>query len=438
MSLTKVISCLLSLRMSIKDKIREILGSKVVMVYGLAQILNLLSLYFIGKSYTSDQYGLYILISTFAGIFITLSNGKYNNNIVSSNIVSERRILIWLSVIINLVLNSIGFIFIYLLAPNIVQINFLNTNFLMVPVAFWISLYCFVAGLNLLSDSVLNSVEYYQKMSFGRLVKSVFFLISVSVFKDLGWKGLILSVLIGQICQLMLNVDVLIKKASKKVPTYIEITSIARKYFASPKYNIPLSLLIATSDYIFYALIRQFWGLYFLGNFSMAEKIVRIPVSLIGQPLSEKFFKTSSNQNSSGEIDKLRVRFLSYLKDGFLLLLIPSIICAVFGEKIVKILLPEQWHNVGWIIRIMSPLIFTYFLIASMRILPIVLNIQRRYTFLESLTFLLLCFLITAAGVLGFPDYLLVILKMAGEVLISLYITYWLYNKIGIQSNSNA
>ncbi|MBL7829659.1 MAG: oligosaccharide flippase family protein [Saprospiraceae bacterium] len=275
-------------------------------------------------------------------------------------------------------------------------------------------------------------------MSFGRLVKSVFFLISVSVFKDLGWKGLILSVLIGQICQLMLNVDVLIKKASKKVPTYIEITSIARKYFASPKYNIPLSLLIATSDYIFYALIRQFWGLYFLGNFSMAEKIVRIPVSLIGQPLSEKFFKTSSNQNSSGEIDKLRVRFLSYLKDGFLLLIIPSIICAVFGEKIVKILLPEQWHNVGWIIRIMSPLIFTYFLIASMRILPIVLNIQRRYTFLESLTFLLLCFLITAAGVLGFPDYLLVILKMAGEVLISLYITYWLYNKIGIQSNSNA
>lgn len=170
----------------------------------------------------------------------------------------------------------------------------------------------------------------------------------------------------------------------------------------------------------------------------MAEKIVRIPVSLIGQPLSEKFFKTSSNQNSSGEIDKLRVRFLSYLKDGFLLLIIPSIICAVFGEKIVKILLPEQWHNVGWIIRIMSPLIFTYFLIASMRILPIVLNIQRRYTFLESLTFLLLCFLITAAGVLGFPDYLLVILKMAGEVLISLYITYWLYNKIGIQSNSNA
>ncbi len=285
---------------------RRIVENKMVLVYGLAQLLNMLSILIIGKNYTSDQYGVYVLVSSFAGIVITLSNGKYHNNIISSNITHEKKLLVWVSLYTTISVNIICFIILYFAAVFTLKLNYLNTELLMLPATFWISLYCLIAGLNILTDSVLNSQQLYSRMSFGRLIKSLFFLVSIFIFKELGWRCLILSIFIGQLSQFTMNANILLKFITGTNPTKRELVSVAKKYIASPKYNIPLSLLISSSDYIFYSLIRHFWGINFLGNFSMAEKIIKIPVSLIGQPLAEIFFKKSADNFSSGQLDKLR------------------------------------------------------------------------------------------------------------------------------------
>ncbi|HMG15761.1 MAG TPA: hypothetical protein VK590_09950 [Saprospiraceae bacterium] len=403
---------------------------KIVSVYALAQILNIYSIVVIGRNYPTEQYGIYVLVSSLAGIIITFSNGKYHNNIVSSNQLLQKKQLIWLSIIITFSINLLFIIILFLLPHLFTNFNYLNESLYFIPVPLLLIAYCVFAGLNILTDAILNDKEQYLRMSIGRLVKATFFLIGIILFKNLGWKALLLSILLAQFFQLLFNGFSLLKALESYYPNKTDLRQASIEFKSSPKYNILLSLLISSTDYIVYTIIKQFWGIGFLGNFSLAEKLIKLPVALIGQPLSEQFFKKNASHYNADSILDLKQHCIQYLKLGFLILILPMFIAYFFSKDLVALFLPSQWQAVGWIASILAPVMLFYFILASWRSLSIVLKIQRQHFWVELICFITFCSIIILSGIFHLNEFQLVVLKMISEVCVSIVIIKWFYDKI--------
>lgn len=405
---------------------------KIVTVYAIAQVLNIYSILIIGKKYSSDQYGIYVLISSLTGIIITLSNGKYHNNIISSDNQIKKKQLIFLSIIITITINLIFLIALFLLPLLFPNYKDINESLFHIPISFWVAAYCLFAGLNILTDAVMNDKEFYLKMSFGRLVKAICYLIGILLLNNLGWKGLLLSILLAQFIQFIFNGVHLYNAIEGHTPIRKELLTAAFEFKSSPKYNILLSLLIASTDYVVYSIIRYFWGLNFLGKFSLAEKIIKLPVALIGQPLAEQFFKKNADYYNSSKTEELKKSCLQYLKLGFLLLIVPILIALLFSKSIIDNFFPLEWNDLGWIVSILSPVMLFYFLVASWRSLSIILNIQKQHFWIELICFVFICLAILLTGICKLNEIELVFIKMVTEIMASISLLYWLYVKITI------
>lgn len=403
---------------------------KIVTVYAIAQVLNIYSILIIGNKYSSDQYGIFVLISSLTGIIITLSNGKYHNNIISSDNQIKKKHLIFLSLIITLSINTIFLIVLFLLPLLFPNYKVINESLFHIPIPFWVSAYCLFAGLNILTDAVMNDKEYYLKMSFGRLVKAIFYLLCILFLNKLGWKALLLSILFAQFIQFLFNGAHLYKAIENYSPQKDDLFKAASEFKASQKYNILLSLLISSTDYVVYSIIQYFWGLNFLGKFTLAEKIIKLPVALIGQTLSEQFFKKNAVYYNSFKTEELKQSCLQYLKSGFLLLIGPILIAILFSKRIINYFFPVEWNDLGWIVSILAPVMLFYFLVASWRSLSVILKIQKQHFWIELICFVSICLIILLTGILKCNEFSLVLIKMGIEIIASISLLYWLYTKI--------
>ncbi len=98
-----------------------------------------------------------------------------------------------------------------------------------------------------------------------------------------------------------------------------------------------------------------------LGGYSMNEKLLGLPLRLIGAPINTIYFRTATEYYNSGK-DLSRFTF-SLITKIMLLSLVPSILIILWGEYLFAIFLGENWSIAGEIAKYL--IVFYVFMFCS-------------------------------------------------------------------------
>jgi O-antigen/teichoic acid export membrane protein len=229
------------------------------------------------------------------------------------------------------------------------------------------------------------SDENYSRISLVRLTQSlstnglkVFFGLA-----NFGVIGLILSVLLGLVASNVLFLKGLFTPVFK-----------LKKYFSTNKtgvlvhrhrdltfFNLPHVALDLLRDLLLAVFIMEAFNDTEYGLFDHSFRMLKIPLVLLGAAVGQVLFtKCSQMVNDKEALSPLILKVVFALAG---LGVLPFVLIYLFGTEIFSFVFSEKWAGSGSYGEIITIWIFVNFIVSPLSYLPIVLNRQRSYFFMN-------------------------------------------------------
>lgn len=121
--------------------------------------------------------------------------------------------------------------------------------------------------------------------------------------------------------------------------------------------------------------LNAYGGLSYVGNYSFANRMLGLPISLFGASIGDVFRQKATEQYiQNGECLKL---FLNTMKGLFFIGFFPCLVLLLFGPSLFQIVFGKEWREAGVIAQylsvlflariVVSPLTYMYFVAGKMR-----------------------------------------------------------------------
>lgn len=209
----------------------------------------------------------------------------------------------------------------------------------------------------------LNRDSLFKQISFAAFVQS-FSIAIYQVLTGLWLKSgfnLALGSFIGQ-----LSAIIFILYFDKRILTVLfqmskdELIYVAKRFSKFPKYDLWAGLFNIGFQQIPVVLISSLFGKSYAGHFSLTQRILQVPTSLIGGSVLGAFrVKSIEEVGSKGECTST---FLKILKFMFIMGIVPSIIILLAGKQIFVLIFGGQWEMAGLFSQIMIVMFFLKFI----------------------------------------------------------------------------
>jgi O-antigen/teichoic acid export membrane protein len=247
----------------------------------------------------------------------------------------------------------------------------------------------FAIGIYTIFNLWLNRKGFYKDISAGKISRSAF----SSIF-SLGFGmtllksgGLIIADTIGQ---LVSGIFVMIKalkydrdKMSKI--SLVEMKKQAVRYVHFPKFNIVSGFFEKASGQAPVILLSSFFGPAVSGLFSLSQRIIAAPGSLIGSSVGDVFRQQASIEyKKNGNCTKT---FLSLLKFLVLIAVIPFAILIVFAPFLFSFIFGPEWRIAGEYAQIMTIMFFLSFVVSPLSNMFIIAEKQKIDLIIQILLF---------------------------------------------------
>lgn len=340
-----------------------------------AQIIPMVVAPLLTRIYTPNDYGLLALFSSLSAFFSIVATARYELAIVLPAKDEHAFNLFALSSVITVVFSLILLI-IFCYTPTSFWELLLNSS-----LENWI----YVIPLNVLLLGLYQSLSYwanrkkeYKRIALSRVYQSV--LVAFSNIGmglcEFGVSGLIVGGIIGQsIATIILGWQTWIKDrfliAVVKYKTMMEQANLYKKF---PLINTPHALLdtINTSGTIF--ILTYYFGTNVVGQFAIMQRILQMPVSLIGGAIAQVFYQSASQRFQEGKcIRPLVVKLLHRLVN---LIIVPAFILFFFAPDLFNFVFGERWSIAGQYTQMLVPYMFFHFLVSPLSFIPFILNEQ--------------------------------------------------------------
>ncbi len=118
-----------------------------------------------------------------------------------------------------------------------------------------------------------------------------------------------------------------------------------KNYKRFPLYQMPANLVATVGNQIPVQAIESLYSSTALGMYSMALKILSLPVTLLATPVNRVYFREASQRYNQGQ-DVGEFSF-KILETNIKVAILPIMVLMVFGEWIFAIFLGEQWREAG-------------------------------------------------------------------------------------------
>ena len=165
---------------------------------------------------------------------------------------------------------------------------------------------------------------------------------SISLF--LGIMGLSSpGYMIGTICSLILSILLMIKNANPYDEHFSlhEIKETLLIYKEFPLVQMPANVVSVVSQQIPIQYLGNVFSKAALGGFTMANRILSIPIALISTQISKVYQRELAIRNNEGE--HVGNFALDLLRKNYFLAFVPIFILVVFGQPVVGIALGNKW-----------------------------------------------------------------------------------------------
>ncbi len=360
------------------------------------------------RLYTPEDFGILALFVSVTAIFGVIVSGKYELAILipdeDEDAVNIAALCFVMTVVASIIL--------------MLAAIFLNDNITVMlgndKISFWLyfvpAVVFFLGTFNILR---YMSIRYkdFRNIAVSRTVVAI---VSASIklvfgFFSSGVIGLMAGTVLARFSGMMALLRVLWKKKGlmNKISSD-EIRKQASRYADFPKFSLPAGLANTLSLNLNSVFITSLFSTAILGQFSLVQKIVGLPTSLIAQSVSDAYFqKATEERRKLGNAGNI---FRKISKALLLISIVMFLVLFFLGEELFVFVFGAAWGPAGYYARIVALLFSIRLVVVPLSITFSVFEKQKYnlYTTLSQLMILLSIFFISWLYSLKIETFLIV------------------------------
>ena len=327
------------------------------------------------RIYTPEDFGLFALFIAIASIFGSIANGRYELAIMLPKKDEDAINIFALGFIITSTISCILLILAILFHDYFVTL--LNNDKIGVWLYF-VPIVVFFTGIFNILNYFNNRKKYYKDIATATITKSIILAItqlSIGFIKS-GVTGLISGQILSQVfanMQLFKNIikdKLLLSKISK-----IKIIALAKRYKDFPKFSMWAILANSLTYNLTNILISSFYNIKTLGFYSLVQRLLGMPSSLIGSSIGQVFMQEATKEKQ--EFGNSIKSFNLTLKKLILIALPSFLLLFLIVEDLFAFIFGEEWRVTGHYAQIVIPLFFVRFISSVLSVLLIVYEKQK-------------------------------------------------------------
>lgn len=331
----------------------------------IAQLIPIIITPVLTRIYSPTDFGIFELFLSVSLVLGMVVNLRYELALVLPEKDEDAWNIMGLGLVLSLAISVFLFILVSFFADGIVSL--LNNS----EIKFWL----YFVPLAVLFQGVFNMLNYYhirQKQfknisnaNISRATLRTGLQLLIGFFRTSA-AGLIIGQIVGFFTgavYMLKNVNV--KEIIQSI-TWKGMKDMAKKYQDFPKYTFPSTLANNLAVNMLALLIAGMFSIASVGFYSLANRILGLPSSLIGKSMSNVYYKEAIDQRKKNG-NAISVFFNTMLK-LFIISLPIFIVVFVFAEDLFAIVFGEEWRIAGEYAKILIPLIFIRFIVAPVSV----------------------------------------------------------------------
>lgn len=326
----------------------------------------------LSRLYTPVQFGLLGLFLAIISISSTVITLRYEAVILIPKSENRAQSLTLLAIILSVVLSLVLSAVLYFVPQELTRLLGIADlgNWSQIAV-----LAAMGSACGTIIANWLNRNNNYSTMARIKIAQSMAI---TFIALSLGYLGIINGLLYAQIVSSMLlfgfAVFVVLRDFNIKETSNL-LLPVAREHKTAPLFLLPTALLDTVTLQLPVILIASFFSTDTSGQFSMAWRLLALPISLIGMAIAQVFYQRFSN--AWPDAAKARALLFNTWKFLFMAGIIPTIIVIVFGKQIFALALGNAWTEAGVIASILAPMLFVSFIHSTTSVTLIVIGKER-------------------------------------------------------------
>jgi len=379
----------------------------------LVMLFPIISAPIVARLYTPADFGTYAVFFSLATIFSAISSLELRNVALleSARKDGAHGALLALSVV---TLFSFGVFLVLQLLPDAWLIPILGRHIL--PFLTWLPASVFLMGLSLVLYTWATREKEYKILARNKLIlglATMFFQIGIGLTEP-GPIGFIVSNLLGLLLASILLMALFLRKLRILKPKFGIRSAVAqfRRHFRLTVWTAPATLVNSLSQFLPDLLINRFFGAALLGQYSLAVRMINMPIAFMSTSIQTFFQQQASEEfNGHGHCKASFWRFFVLASAGAILFILPVILLVPY---VFPIIFGSQWTEAGTLVQAVAFLTIVRFISSPLSYIWIIRG-QQRLDFIWQIGLLAI-----GLGTLTLPPVLL-----PG---VSLYSTLWIYS----------
>lgn len=342
----------------------------------LGQLIVLLAAPLLTRLYTPEAFGIATVFASVVGVLGVLACMRYELTIVLPKEDREAANLLGLSLLSLLLLTVLLVVAMYLWGAALVEwlrIPELHSYLWVVPVmVFFSGTFTALSFWNIRTQN-------FSHLAIARLTSQVG---TTSGSLGAGAAGhasaetLILASVSGQALATLLLARLVFRDYGKYIIDCITVREIwggVKRYKKFPTLNGISALvnIVSTTMPIFF--LGIFFSPAFVGFYALAQRILGMPLSLVGNAISEVFLPQAVDARHRGDLPSL---LLSTFDKLILLGTLPLLCVTIYAVKIVTFAFGENWAEAGEVVQVLIPWFYVNFIGATFTKLVVILERQ--------------------------------------------------------------
>jgi O-antigen/teichoic acid export membrane protein len=348
------------------------------------------------RIYTPEDFGIFALFLAIATIFGSIANGRYELAIMLPKKDEDAINIFALGFIITCVMSFV----------LLVIVIFFNDYFTILlgneEIKLWlyfVPLAVFFTGLYNILNYFNNRRKQYKDLANATILRSIAGAVVQLIvgFIKTGATGLISGQIISQLVantKLLKNITkdkILISKISK-----VKMIALAKRYKDFPKYSMWAILANSLSSNLTNILISSFYSIATLGFYSLVQRMLGMPSSLIGGAIGQVFFQQATKEKQ--ETRKAIKSFNSTVKKLIIIGLPSFTILFFIVEDLFAFVFGEEWRIAGTYATIVIPLFFIRFVSSTVSAILTIFEKQKNELIIN------IFLIVTSIGLIIFID----------------------------------
>jgi O-antigen/teichoic acid export membrane protein len=332
---------------------------------GISQIFPIISAPIVARLYDPEHFGIYAVFYSLASLFTGLAFLDYNNIIVVAPNNQKAYEGMILSGIVNALIN-----FVLLMSVSIIPKALLITFFgkEVYPYLWIVPITVFINCVSQLYYTWFLRKGKYRLLSRNKIILSICAVIlQISIgYLRIGALGFIIANLGSIIFSLALFVYSFNKDKDfipQKV-TFYSLKELAIEYRKFSLVSVWGNTLNIFTMQIPQFLLNKVFGAQILGQYSLAQRMISLPLGFISAAVQDVFKQGASNENN--DFGHCKSTYMSTLKIVSVIGAIVLLLCLTFVPSLFVFVFGSKWESAGVYVKVLSFLFVVRFIVAPL------------------------------------------------------------------------